>query len=549
MTWSVPANAGAGVTSPGALARRAALRRHRTGTVAAGGGVVADAECSTTPSDPVWRRDRSVLAEDPTADHLDVLVDRDDVTFTPVTDPDGDGCDADTHAYRLTLRPRSTDAVNLRVDDPVPGDNSGALTVSVARVRPMVGTETVAVDTSKPAVATTPELPGRPAAADHRDRDLDVRPREQGRRRVLVDDRRPDLADHPVDDAASTAATSVTSPSTARSRTGRRPAGACDAATHTYYLTYTPRETGPLTLGVADLDLADNLGTVTVSIGPASEHRPDERAGPARAARRRGRCSASRWSVVGCSSGDTTDDDRHLTPDHRAARRGPDQRRRSRPAPERGPVRRRGPGRVGQPDPALSGQPLPTVPPGDPGDDTSEPEATETERPARGPCPPTPCSTPPTVGAVAGGTWTASAAPQGWCATPRTPGSAASGLSCSTSAERPPGAVGLGTTPTSDAAVRAVATRDRPAGRLRLHPRPGPATGRGLGAADRHRCRRGRADRRGPRVGGRRAWCSSPPARRRRGRHWDALADLALGSVVRRRRARLPLSHLRRRVG
>jgi hypothetical protein len=45
--------------------------------------------------------------------------------------------------------------------------------------------------------------------------------------------------------------------------------GRCDATTHTYYLTYTPGETGPITLGVADLDLTDNLGTVTVSIGAA----------------------------------------------------------------------------------------------------------------------------------------------------------------------------------------------------------------------------------------------------------------------------------------
>ena len=28
-------------------------------------------------------------------------------------------------------------------------------------------------------------------------------------------------------------------------------------------------QTGPLTLGLADLDLADNLGTLTVTIGPA----------------------------------------------------------------------------------------------------------------------------------------------------------------------------------------------------------------------------------------------------------------------------------------
>ena len=43
----------------------------------------------------------------------------------------------------------------------------------------------------------------------------------------------------------------------------------CDPATHSYQLLYTPQQTGPLTLGLADLDLADNLGTLTVTIGPA----------------------------------------------------------------------------------------------------------------------------------------------------------------------------------------------------------------------------------------------------------------------------------------
>lgn len=73
------------------------------------------------------------------------------------------------------------------------------------------------------------------------------------------------------------------------------------------------------------------------------------------------------------------------------------------------------------PDPALSGQPVPTLPPGDPGadDSTATPDA-----------PPGPVATipaeamldAPTVGAVAGGSWTAAEAPAGWCATPHTPG-------------------------------------------------------------------------------------------------------------------------------
>ena len=170
MTWSLPATAAAGVTSPGALEAGGSYLLTVSGTVNAGGGVVSDAECSVTPSDPVWRRDRSVLAEDPTADHLDVLVDRDDVTFTPVNDPDGDGCDADTHTYRLTLRPRST----------ARGQPAGR--------RPGARRQLRGADRERRAGATggrhrdgrprhqqagrrdDPELPGRPAAADHRDR-------------------------------------------------------------------------------------------------------------------------------------------------------------------------------------------------------------------------------------------------------------------------------------------------------------------------------------------------------------------------------------------
>ena len=268
MTWPLAANAAAGVTSPGALEAGGSYLLTVSGTVSAGGGVVSDAECSVSPSDPVWRRDRSVLPEDPTADHLDVLLDRDDVTFTPVNDPDGDGCDADTHTYRLTLRPRTTAAVNLRVDDPVPGDNSGALNVSVVRVRPVVGTETVALDTSKPAVATTRNyLAGQPlritatgtwtyaagVTADAECSSTTADPTWRTTRSTMLYDGRY-LGDVTVNGSLPDWAPA---------------SGRCDATTHTYYLTYTPGETGPITLGVADLDLTDNLGTVTVSIGPA----------------------------------------------------------------------------------------------------------------------------------------------------------------------------------------------------------------------------------------------------------------------------------------
>ncbi len=150
----------------------------------------------------------------------------------------------------------------------MPGDNSGALTVSVVRVRPVVGTETVALDTSKPAVATTRNyLAGQPlritatgtwtyaagVTADAECSSTTADPTWRTTRSTMLVDGRY-LGDVTVNGSLPDWAPA---------------SGRCDAATHTYYLTYTPRETGPLTLGVADLDLADNLGTVTVSIGPA----------------------------------------------------------------------------------------------------------------------------------------------------------------------------------------------------------------------------------------------------------------------------------------
>ena len=82
MTWSVPANAGAGVTSPGALAADETYIVTVSGTVDAGGGVTSDAECSTTPTDPVWRRNRVADVAYPGAERLDVLVDKQATTLT-----------------------------------------------------------------------------------------------------------------------------------------------------------------------------------------------------------------------------------------------------------------------------------------------------------------------------------------------------------------------------------------------------------------------------------------------------------------------------------
>jgi hypothetical protein len=43
----------------------------------------------------------------------------------------------------------------------------------------------------------------------------------------------------------------------------------CDAATHTYTLRVTPSVTGPLVFGVQDSVLADNVGTLDITVEPA----------------------------------------------------------------------------------------------------------------------------------------------------------------------------------------------------------------------------------------------------------------------------------------
>lgn len=93
-----------------------------------------------------------------------------------------------------------------------------------------------------------------------------------------------------------------------------------------------------------------------------------------------------------------------------------------------GPFGSDGPGASDTPDPALSGQPLPTLPPGDPGTGSADPGHTEPDDGRHGSAPTVPSEAlldAASVGAVAGGDWTVSAAPRGWCAGPRMSGTTA----------------------------------------------------------------------------------------------------------------------------
>lgn len=268
--WTLPATAAAGVTSPGALEAGVTHLVTVRGTVSAGNGVTSDAECSATTADPVWRRTRSVLATSPTADHLDVLVDRRGVTFTPATDPDKDGCDSDDHTYRYVVKPSTTTPLNLRIDDPEWADNAGALSVLVERVDPVTGTETVSLDTAgRDAVSARNYLAGQALTftatgtytvadgitADAECSATSTDPTWRATRSELYAEGRY-LGDVTVNDRLPDWVTA----------TGAR----CDTSTHAYSWTWTPTVTGPLRFGVADLDRADNSGIVTLTVSPAA---------------------------------------------------------------------------------------------------------------------------------------------------------------------------------------------------------------------------------------------------------------------------------------
>jgi hypothetical protein len=270
MTWSVPADAGAGVTSPGALAANETYLVTVSGTVATGGGVVSDAECSTTPTDQVWRRNRVADAAYPGAERLDVLVDKQPSTLAAVTDSNGSTCDVTNHVYRTVLRPWNTRPINVRVDDLTPRDNTGALTVTATRVVQPTGAEKVRVDSKSAAGAQTARVykggmtlhltvAGVYTFATGKTADAECTSTTSSRK--WHDPQAGGV------DASGNSLRDVTVGGRSRVWTAAG-GGACDAAHHTYTLSYTPSTTGPLSFGVADTSYSDNAGTVTVTVVP-----------------------------------------------------------------------------------------------------------------------------------------------------------------------------------------------------------------------------------------------------------------------------------------
>ncbi|HEX4700385.1 MAG TPA: hypothetical protein VH857_13640 [Actinomycetes bacterium] len=92
-----------------------------------------------------------------------------------------------------------------------------------------------------------------------------------------------------------------------------------------------------------------------------------------------------------------------------------------------GPFGPDGPGASDAPDPALSGQATPTLPPGDPGTTTPPPTGHDPRHRVTD-VPATALVDTASLGAVAGGTWVETSTPSSWCSAPRT-GPAASSRS------------------------------------------------------------------------------------------------------------------------
>jgi hypothetical protein len=97
------------------------------------------------------------------------------------------------------------------------------------------------------------------------------------------------------------------------------------------------------------------------------------------------------------------------------------------PSDTEGPFGPDGPDASDTPDPALSGEPLPTLPPGDPGTGspgvgTPDPGNSAATHAPGAPVPAAAMLDTATMAAVAGGDWTVGSVSRRWCHAPRTPG-------------------------------------------------------------------------------------------------------------------------------
>jgi hypothetical protein len=98
------------------------------GTYDAGAGITADAECTTSPTDAVWRDRRT----SPMSTRLlwDLVINDRSRDWVPLS---GSGLCSDSHEYRFLYTPGSDGAMRFGVRDVTYADNAGTLTVTVKK--------------------------------------------------------------------------------------------------------------------------------------------------------------------------------------------------------------------------------------------------------------------------------------------------------------------------------------------------------------------------------------------------------------------------------
>jgi hypothetical protein len=128
-----------------------------SGTYVWGGGR-ADAECSTSTSDPVYRYNR-FESQAPGTDLTDVMINNEYVAWAPKT-IDAEGCSSD-HTYKITYAAPAAGLLNFRMADAVLADNTGVISVKIYRVDEIpLGTVTVKSD-DPDGELTVPLIAGR----------------------------------------------------------------------------------------------------------------------------------------------------------------------------------------------------------------------------------------------------------------------------------------------------------------------------------------------------------------------------------------------------
>ena len=274
-TVQVPATAA--TYTLGSLDPSATYRVTVSGVVRLGGGVQSDGQCVEV--DDVWYRSASIDRRFPDADHGNLYV-----NGVPYDGQSTDGCDV--HLNTAEYAPDTRGRLRLQLWDPHDvSDNSGALTVLVQRVTPIPQPATAA--TERPRLRQ-PEWTQRrdsfalnPAAANGHDSTMRVRRGETVR--VTVQGRFTSQG-HTADASCVTTAAGwsptledllpdvlAQDPLSVRvdgQQVGWRALGTTPGCSteHAYTTVFTATHSGPVRVGVFDLDRRDNKGTLQVSL-------------------------------------------------------------------------------------------------------------------------------------------------------------------------------------------------------------------------------------------------------------------------------------------